>query len=83
MIAKYALYHQEEGCVKDAMIHRENERVLFLPKNANIQLAIHGFDRAVREGNSLLAILITEHGKTNEKPLGIITYADFPTIMKG
>lgn len=83
MIAKYALYHQEEGCVKDAMIHRENERVLFLPKNSNIQLAIHGFDRAVREGNSLLAILITEHGKTNEKPLGIITYADFPTIMKG
>ena len=57
--------------------------MLFLPKNSNVQLAIHGFDRAVREGNSLLAILITEHGKTNEKPLGIITYADFPTIMKG
>ena len=82
MIAKYALNHQTDGNVKDALIHKENERVLFLSKNSNVQLAIKGFDKAVREGNSLLAILITEHGKTNELPLGIITYADFPSIMK-
>ncbi len=82
MIAKYVLENSKEGTVGQAMIHRDNERVLFLPKNSNAQLAIKGFDKAMREGNSLLAILITEHGKTSEMPLGIITYADFPTIMK-
>ncbi len=82
MIAKFALNHRSDGLVKDALIHKENERVLFLSKNSNVQLAIKGFDKAMREGNSLLAILITEHGKTNELPLGIITYADFPSIMK-
>ena len=82
MIAKYALENHAEGCVKDALVRKENERVLFLSKASNIQMAVKGFDRAVREGNSLLAIIITEHGKANEMPIGIITYADFPTIMK-
>lgn len=82
MLAKYALENSSDGTVEQAMIHKDNERVLFLPKSSNAQLAIKGFDKAMREGNSLLAILITEHGKTNEYPLGIITYADFPTIMK-
>lgn len=83
MIAKYALRHHESGCVKDALIRKENERVLFLSKSSNIQMAVRGFERALKEGNALLAVIITEHGKAHELPIGIITYADFPTIMKG
>lgn len=83
MIAKYALMHAGEGFVKDVLVPKKQDRVLFLPKSANVQLAVKAFDKAVQEGNSLRAVLITEHGKTNELPLGIITYADFPTIMKG
>lgn len=82
MIAKYALEVSNEGCVKDALKNDPEARVLFLSKNSNIQEAIKGFDKAVKEGKKLLAILITEHGNINETPLGIITMADVPTILK-
>lgn len=82
MIAKYALEISNEGCVKDALSNDTDAKVLFLSKSANIQEAIKGFDKSIKEGKKLVAILITEHGNINEVPLGIITMADVPTILK-
>lgn len=82
MIAEYALNDSSRGTVKDALKSAKEDRVLFLSKNANIQEAIKGFDKSIKEGKKLLAILITEHGNINEVPLGIITMADIPTLLK-
>lgn len=82
MIAKWALHSgQEKGIVKQALICNGNEKVIFLPKNAHIQQVVRAFEKAMHQGNNLLAILISEHGKRNEKPIGIITLADMPKII--
>lgn len=83
MIAKWALEHNaQDGTVEQALQHKDNERVLFLSAHADAQLALRGFEKAMRKGNTLRAILITEHGKPTERPLGIIAPADFSTIME-
>lgn len=68
--------------VRSILTSRKNERVLFLKKEASVESAIHGFESALNHGTALLAIIITEHGSLNEKPLGIITVADLPKILK-
>lgn len=83
MVASWALHtDQETGTVADAMIAKKTETVIFIGKNGNIQQVIKAFENALHKGNTLLAILITEHGNKNEKPLGIITLADLPKIIK-
>lgn len=83
MITRWALNkNSTDGCVKDALETNEKDRVLFISKTSNIQTALKGFDKAVREGKTLLAILVSEHGNMNETPLGIITIADMPTLLK-
>ena len=39
------------------------------------------YPSVMAKGQRLLAILITEHGSTEEKPLGIITLYDLPKIL--
>lgn len=68
--------------VKNILVQRKNERVLFLKKESSVESAIHGFESALNHGTALLAIIITEHGSLNEQPLGIITVADLPKILK-
>ena len=68
--------------VKSILTQRKNERVLFLKRDSSVESAIHGFEAALNHGTALLAVIITEHGNLNEPPLGIITVADLPKILK-
>lgn len=68
--------------VASILVSNRNERVLFLKKNSSVESAMSAFESALNHGHVLLAILITEHGNMNEKPLGIITVADLPKILK-
>lgn len=82
MIASWALHSDsQEGTVRDAMAAKDKDVVIFISKNGNIQQVIKAFENALHKGNTLLAILITEHGNKNERPLGIITLADLPKII--
>lgn len=73
---------RSQHLVKSILTRRKNERVLFLKRESSVESAIHGFESALNHGTALLAILITEHGSLNEPPLGIITVADLPKILK-
>lgn len=68
--------------VQDILISSKNEKVLFLSKQCTVSDVLQSFERAIRKGNSLLAIIITDKGSTREKPLGIITVYDLPNILK-
>lgn len=68
--------------VNDILAASKDEKVLFLPRSSSVTAAIQGFESAMNHGSSLLAILITDKGSLNEKPLGIITVADLPKILK-
>lgn len=82
-IARWGLEtDHSDHTVQSILTQRKNERVLFLKRNSSIESAIHGFESALNHGTALLAIIITEHGNLNEPPLGIITVADLPKILK-
>lgn len=68
--------------VSDILLASKDEKVLFLPKSSSVTSAIQGFESAMNHGSSLLAIIITDRGSLNEQPLGIITVADLPKILK-
>jgi CBS domain-containing protein len=82
-IAGWSMHHEEgKHLVNDILESVKNEKVLFLPRNSSITSALQGFESSMNHGESLLAILITDKGSLNEKPLGIITVADLPKILK-
>ena len=59
----------------------KSEKVYFMKKDASILEALELFEKAMYQGVNLLAIMITETGKRNEKLLGIVTVADLPKII--
>lgn len=82
-IARWGLQESHVSVeVSSILASRKNERVIFLKSNSSVQEAVRAFESAMNHGMTLLAILITEHGNTNEKPSGIITVADLPKILK-
>lgn len=81
-IAGWALENRsEEDCIASILTERKNERVLFVKKNAPLQMIMRSYESSLKHGMTLLAILITEHGLPKEKPLGIITVADLPKLL--
>lgn len=71
----------EEKHVGDIMKESRKERVVFLKKKDTVIEATKAFEQAMNHGSVLLAVLITEHGSQNEKPVGIITVKDLPKIV--
>jgi len=59
----------------------KSEKVYFIKKDASVIEVLELFEKAMHQGVNLLALMITESGKRNEKPLGIITVADLPKII--
>jgi len=68
--------------VNEILLASKDDKVLFLPRNSSIAAVIQGFESAMNHGANLLAVIITEKGSLNEQPLGIITVADLPKILK-
>ncbi len=82
-IARWALEEEKkESSVSEILVSRKKERVLFLPHTSSVDSAIRAFESAMKNGQNLLAIIVTDRGNLNEKPLGIITVADLPKIIK-
>lgn len=68
--------------IEDILSDDKNTQILFVSKSQHVDVVFQYFDQLRDQGLSLLAILITENGKQSEKPLGIITIADLPKILK-
>ena len=68
--------------VNEILLASKDDKVLFLPRNSSITAVIQGFESSMNHGTNLLAVIITEKGSLTEKPLGIITVADLPKILK-
>ena len=74
---------QKDGCFRygtDA-IALSNFASKYIKKDASVIEVLELFEKAMHQGVNLLALMITESGKRNEKPLGIITVADLPKII--
>ncbi len=60
----------------------KKEKVYFVSKNAKIHSISNEFEKALKKGYHILAMLVTKTGRQDEKIEGIITVADLPEIMK-
>jgi CBS domain-containing protein len=72
----------EEAPVRDVLRFTEDEENhIFQAHNATIFDALEAFDDFTHRGKSLDALLITQSGKRDEQPLGIVTVFDVPRLF--
>lgn len=64
----------QEAVIADAWRYEQAEHVVVMSRNQMVYEAREAFMCAIEQGKPrLYALLITEHGKATEKPLGIVT----------
>ena len=51
-------------------------------KNTNLFQILDFYRKFEKEGKNLEAIIITESGRRNQKPMGILTLSDLPKVFK-
>lgn len=80
MIERCFLHHENsisQLTVKDCEEYlKETENVGFVAKDLSVHDAFSKFTKSYSNGIILKALIITEHGKREEKPCGIITLSD-------
>jgi predicted transcriptional regulator len=72
----------EEEPVDKVLEHQEAAGYILVGKTATVFDALKEFDRSLRSGTSLQAIIVTANGKSTETPLGIVTPADIPSMLR-
>lgn len=89
-ITYYMIAHIEElncqlpSCsVAEVMSFDEKGRgVAFLPMHASLVQVVMEFERSLELGKRLNAIILTQDGASNQKPLGIVSISDLPAIYQ-
>ncbi len=72
----------EEIAISDVLAYTEDpDNHRFLARQASVFDALDAFDAFSRRGKSLDAILITESGRRDQTPLGIVTVFDIPQLL--
>lgn len=73
----------KDGSVKDLLEYKDTrDNVVFFDKNNRLSDVLNSFEYYYKNGSRLQAIIISENGRKNEKPLGIITAYDLPRIIE-
>lgn len=82
MVARWALHNETDNRIEKAIDCKDcKHKVIFFDENRSLLDVIKVFEDNLVKGINLSAILITEHGRENEYPKGIITVYDLPKIM--
>lgn len=73
----------EEKPLVEVLPHQEDaENHTFLSRTSSVADGLTAFAKFLRRGKSLDAILITQNGRSTEKPLGIVTIHDIPKLRQ-
>ncbi|MDY3234065.1 MAG: CBS domain-containing protein [Lachnospiraceae bacterium] len=67
--------------IRELVHENSRNRIIFLSTSDTIEDAVREFSRFPAEERRLPVILITEHGRPDEKPLGILSSADLARIL--
>ncbi len=60
----------------------KNRMVEFIPSHSTLLSVVSQFERSLALGKRLNALIITQDGASNQKPLGIISISDLPKIYE-
>ncbi len=72
----------EEAPVEDVLPHTEDpNNYVLLARDATVYDALGKFQEFSERGASLDAILLTQSGRREERPLGILTVFDIPRLL--
>ncbi|QFG69240.1 CBS domain-containing protein [Ornithinimicrobium pratense] len=76
---------QHDGLLEDASIatalsFQENEPVRHVPKSVTSTRAVRTFVEAAERGSPLAALIVTETGKSHQRPVAVVTPADIPKL---
>ena len=67
--------------IKDLLLQDEKKRTVeFITVNATLLSVVILFENSLTAGKRLNALIITQDGASNQKPLGIISVSDLPRI---
>lgn len=73
----------EDQPVEAVLEFRESQCIeKFVPRRKVVAEIIDLFEQTVRSGRQLDAVIVTESGDRNEKPLGILTSFDLPQLFE-
>ena len=61
---------------------KKQRNVKFIPVHTSIISVVTEFERSLTSGQRLNALIITQDGASNQKPLGIISVSDLPSIYE-
>ena len=72
---------REEITCADIVEHEKVERVMFLKSKSYLEDVINIYESAMKEGRRPPVIILTKNGSRNQRPEGIITAYDLPSIL--
>lgn len=82
-IAIHGVLHNHPSItVKEALGEDKMQGIAFIGKNESLVNIVKLMMRNLQKGEQVYALIVTEHGKPHQKPLGIITLADMPKIIE-
>ncbi|AMC93496.1 hypothetical protein AOC36_05730 [Erysipelothrix larvae] len=68
--------------VRDLLRYQnKDERIVFMSSSNTYYDVLEIYDKLYQSGKALIAIIVTETGFQNEKPVSILTQADLPQIF--
>ncbi len=69
--------------INDLLLQDEKKRTVeFIPAHATLLSVVIKFEQSLTAGKRLNALIITQDGASNQKPLGIISVSDLPRIYE-
>jgi len=67
--------------ISELLLQDEKKRIVqFIPINTTLLSVVIMFEQSLTAGKRLNALIITQDGASNQKPLGIISFSDLPRI---
>lgn len=69
---------QQKTLVGDIVRQGNKHEVVFMNENTSRDNVVMAFQKSLKNGNVLSAVIITKSGNMNEKPAGIVTVQDLP-----
>lgn len=73
----------DEMLVEDVLeFYEKDDRVMFFSENTELDIIVDRIMQLSEKGRTIIAIIVSKSGHLNDVPVGIITMADLPRIIR-
>lgn len=73
----------DDMVVEDVLeLYESDDRVMFFAENTELDVVLDRIMLMSEKGRTVIAVIVTESGHLNDLPVGILTMADLPRIIR-